>query len=124
MGNGRADRGNVTHLLRVADSHGVEMADKLFPDTVFILHVGLDTEFALDSLGCDTNDFLCKVGQLSHHRVDGGGEEGLVACRTIACNPEREVSLDNSSSNEGAMMDAGGARDLLHGQVGARKGKA
>lgn len=75
----RADRGNVTHLLRVSDSHGVEMADEFLPDTVFVHHFGLDTELALDTLGSDLDDFLCKVGKLSDHFVDGGDECGFVA---------------------------------------------
>lgn len=123
MGNGRADRGNVTHLLRVADGHSVKMADKLFPNPAFILHVGLDTELSLNSLGRNADNLLCKGGQLGDHCINRHCKEGLVAGGAIAGYPEREIALDNSSSDKSAMVDTSSARDLLHGHVGARKGK-
>jgi hypothetical protein len=95
------------------------MVDKLFPDTVVVLDLCLDTEFTLDSLGGSVDDFFCKVGQLGDHGVDGGIKEGPVAGGPIACNPERKVALDNCRCYKGTMADTSSARDLLCWHVGS-----
>lgn len=59
-----ADGRNVAHLFRVPDCHGVEMADKLFPDTALILHLCFHAQLALDSLSSDLDDLFREVGQL------------------------------------------------------------